>query len=355
MSKLRSELESEMKLKSELCSENEVKMRATVKCEKEVKLESEVCLETKCKDRPFECCTCFMSFKFKSNLDRHKNIHSRETKFQCTDCDKRFSRMDHFKQHMTVHNGEKPYSCHLCETKFSRKQNLKSHLKRHSGFETDLGNDSLNGNNCVKVEYFNCDQCGRNFTYLKNLNCHVKQVHAREKPFVCHECNKQFPTNKVLKIHVRSHTGEKPYECLQCNKRFTRSDHLNSHSKVHRNHAERASSVASNAVNSSKQQVIWKVIWKLSMTSNHMLVIRVIRSSPTTRFWRDTCYHTLAKNHTFVVNVKNSLNVLGHCFAIQNKSTSSIESRCPFHSDRSDQKKNWNSGKIKHKAGRKSG
>ncbi|NWU08607.1 ZSC29 protein, partial [Cephalopterus ornatus] len=45
-----------------------------------------------------------------------------------------------------------------------------------------------------------------------------EQLHTREKPFMCLECEKSFRNSSNLITHQRIHTGEWPYMCGECGK-----------------------------------------------------------------------------------------------------------------------------------------
>jgi len=51
----------------------------------------------------------------------------------------------------------------------------------------------------------------------------------------CHICSRDFPREKSLQAHLRTHTGERPYNCdyPNCTKAFTQSGQLKTHQRLH--------------------------------------------------------------------------------------------------------------------------
>ncbi len=56
-----------------------------------------------------------------------------EKPFQCDTCDLMFRFANSLKEHMRLHTGEKPFQCEICGVKFSRKCNKRRHMISHTG------------------------------------------------------------------------------------------------------------------------------------------------------------------------------------------------------------------------------
>ncbi|XP_077346243.1 gastrula zinc finger protein XlCGF66.1-like [Lithobates pipiens] len=118
-------------------------------------------------DERFSCIECGKCFNLKSNLHRHKKVHTGEKPYSCPECGKGFSQKSTLYRYQRSHTGEKPYSCPECRKCFAWKSHLYTHQRSHTG----------------------------------------------EKPYSCPECGKCFSQKSNLYTHQRSHMGEKPYSC----------------------------------------------------------------------------------------------------------------------------------------------
>ena len=86
----------------------------------------------------------------------------------------------------------------------------------------------------VHIKEHICEVCAKSFANTSDLNTH-KRTHTGEKNFPCHICGKSFTTKQYLIIHTRQHTGEKPHCCEECGKAFADKSALNCHQEQHQN------------------------------------------------------------------------------------------------------------------------
>ena len=68
------------------------------------------------------CNICKETYKYKSQLIRHKRVHSGEKPYKCEVCANSFGRKDYLSKHMVVHSDKKDFqmSC-LWNIFFSKK------------------------------------------------------------------------------------------------------------------------------------------------------------------------------------------------------------------------------------------
>lgn len=84
----------------------------------------------------------------------------------------------------------------------------------------------------VKTHCFACNYCERSFPLQQLLDIHMRQ-HTKERKFTCSECGKKFFTKHDLMKHSHTHTGAKPFVCVVCEKAFSRATLLHRHEKIH--------------------------------------------------------------------------------------------------------------------------
>lgn len=164
--------------------------------------------------KSYKCSECGKFFRFRSVLELHMRMHSKDKPYQCKVCGKAFRFSSYLQQHLIIHTGKKPYKCPDCGKDFAFLQNMRTHQKLH------------------QEKPFRCTSCSKGYSNEAQLQQHVLS-HNGDKPHKCDLCSKSFGLAYLLRDHMNTHTGERPHRCDECHKSFSWFSSLLVHRKIH--------------------------------------------------------------------------------------------------------------------------
>lgn len=201
-----------------------------------------------------------------------KPAPSRRMVITCSDCSKVFHDTWKYKVHMRSHTGVKPFGCSICSFFATSKMTVRDHIhRRHKDAENPrillrtVGIDGTVSHVELSMPQreFKCDHCDEMFDDNYRMKAHKKKEHTDQAPFSCVECShrewaraniiihclqtheakslegmilrnnkpfnvgplklpscqqcdKVFPYQSQLYIHMKQHTGERNYFCDMC-------------------------------------------------------------------------------------------------------------------------------------------
>ncbi len=81
--------------------------------------------------------------------------------------------------------------CQHCSKAFLHAPHLAEHIKR------------IHNPDYVPKMPYECSQCKKRFASKKDRDCHIRQHHTGERPFVCHLCGKGYAVETTLTLHLK--------------------------------------------------------------------------------------------------------------------------------------------------------
>ena len=129
---------------------------------------------------PVMCDICNKQFATPNTLIRHAYGHLTK-QYGCDLCDQTFRFRSEVTQHMDVHVGEPKYQCKDCSWKFIRKSDLMPHAEGHT-----------------KTWTCKFAGCNKTVTDKRYLNLHYK-THSDELKYPCPKCDRRFKFNEQRK------------------------------------------------------------------------------------------------------------------------------------------------------------
>ncbi|XP_004534444.1 zinc finger protein 124 isoform X2 [Ceratitis capitata] len=141
----------------------------------------------------------------------------KEGSYACNICECKFSQRRNYVWHMkSKHNTETPHKCTACQSVFKYKKELERHMKKMHA-----------------PTVYDCSYCDKKFQGSKTLENHIKSQHEREGWCICEECGESVRSQEKLLEHMALHTGHGAFGCKECGKHFARKSYLKIHSQIH--------------------------------------------------------------------------------------------------------------------------
>ena len=100
-----------------------------------------------------------------------------------------------------VHDRLKKFECEKCKETFSKRCDLKHHMD--TKHESDYG-----------TKIFNCVECNKEYPHERALRLHIHNVHKIKPKHPCDLCGRQYKTKDVLKRHYITEEHKRKIDLL---------------------------------------------------------------------------------------------------------------------------------------------
>lgn len=148
--------------------------------------------------------------KVRSNRISASDNEKNEGGYVCDICNQSFVQNRNYVWHMkNKHGTETPHQCTSCSGFFKYKKELQRHIRKMHA-----------------PKIYPCPHCERKFKRAKDAENHIKAEHEGEGSFICEECGESVRTKEKLLEHMAIHTGRGAFECKECGKCFARKFYL---------------------------------------------------------------------------------------------------------------------------------
>ncbi|RVE51600.1 hypothetical protein evm_003732 [Chilo suppressalis] len=187
------------------------------------------------KDEPqvFSCKNCDKAYNTKSKLRNHRHKYHSSREHQCKVCQTKVLGWFGLQTHMATHNKDL-FECDICSKAYKHAHSLSKHRDSHlekthpcSECPKKFGSQKLlkihmkSHERAQRGRTFRCSYCAKGFYEAYTLQYH-ERTHRNERPFKCEICDTSYGTNSSLKRHLKvSHSDAKPFKCGTCHRCFS--------------------------------------------------------------------------------------------------------------------------------------
>ena len=197
---------------------------------------------------------CREAFQPSMNLEqRIGNVHVTKPGKKHQDCENTSKSEKSLGRHSKNKHGghdRNKYQCEQCGREFSFNSSLKRHKKTvHTAILREQCPDCKKMfknkrflNKHKKYEHagydgngYRCEQCGRVFSFYTSLKRHKGSVHATVPREQCPDCKKMFKSKRLLNEHRKyehADYDEDRFQCEQCGRVFSYYNSLNRHKGI---------------------------------------------------------------------------------------------------------------------------